>query len=138
LLTSHFLKEAATRFERVPAPLSADAYALLLRAPWSGNVRELKNVIEAAVLATGPEIQAADLQVGQQHSNSTAPSIFLFKEAKQQVIDTFERDFITRALRRHHNNITKAAEEMGMLRQQLQQKIRELGLRAWEEGNTSH
>ncbi len=134
LLASHFLKEAATRFERVPATLSADAYVLLLSVPWPGNVRELKNVIEAAaVLAPGPEIQAADLQMGQQHSNSAVPSTLLFKEAKQQVIDTFERDFITRALRRHRNNITKAAEEMGMLRQQLQQKIRELGLRGWEE-----
>jgi arginine utilization regulatory protein len=49
------------------------------------------------------------------------------------VVAAFERDFVTRALRRHHNNITKAAEEMGMLRQQLQQKIRELGLKGWEE-----
>jgi arginine utilization regulatory protein len=48
-------------------------------------------------------------------------------------METFERDFIARALRRHQGNITKAAEEMGMLRQQLQQKIRELGLKETEE-----
>ncbi len=134
LLASHFLQEAATRPARSPALLSADAYAVLLNAPWPGNVRELKNVIEAAaVLSPGPEIQATDLHIGQQLSNSTPPATFSFKEAKQQVIDAFERDFITRALRRHHHNITKAAEEMGMLRQQLQQKVRELGLKDGEE-----
>jgi DNA-binding NtrC family response regulator len=50
-------------------------------------------------------------------------------------METFERDFIARALRRHQGNITKAAEEMGMLRQQLQQKIRELGLRGEDENS---
>ncbi|MBI3302388.1 MAG: hypothetical protein HYZ72_09990 [Deltaproteobacteria bacterium] len=36
-------------------------------------------------------------------------------------------------MRRHQGNITRAAEEMGLHRQQLQQKIRELGLKGWEE-----
>jgi DNA-binding NtrC family response regulator len=56
LLASHFLQEAATRFERVPPTLSANAYALLLTRPWPGGVRDSKNVMEAAaVLATGPD-----------------------------------------------------------------------------------
>ena len=49
-----------------------------------------------------------------------------------QVINAFERDLVTRMPRRHHGNITKAAEEMDT-RQQLQQKIRELGIQGWEE-----
>jgi transcriptional regulator with PAS, ATPase and Fis domain len=54
------------------------------------------------------------------------------------VVEAFERDFISRALRRHQGNITRAAAEMGLHRQQLQQKIRELGLREWgEEGETA-
>ena len=48
------------------------------------------------------------------------------------MVETFERDFILRALRRHNSNITRAAAEMGLHRQQLQQKIRELGLREGE------
>jgi DNA-binding NtrC family response regulator len=134
LLATHFLTEITSRYERGPIILSADAYGLLLSAPWPGNVRELKNMIEAAaVLSTGPEIQAADLRLGGQTNAADPGEALSFKEAKQRVIDTFERDFISRALRRHQGNITRAAEEMGLHRQQLQQKIRDLELQGWEE-----
>jgi DNA-binding NtrC family response regulator len=134
LLATHFLKEVTSRYRSGPATLSPDAYGLLLSAPWPGNVRELKNVIEAAaVLATGPEIQAADLRVGQPARTVELSGTPTFREAKQQAVAAFERDFISRALRHHHGNITKAAEEMGLHRQQLQQKIRELGLKTGEE-----
>jgi len=45
------------------------------------------------------------------------------------VVEAFERDFLLDALRRHGGNITKAAEEIGMYRQNLQQKLRELGIK---------
>ena len=44
------------------------------------------------------------------------------------MVETFERDFLLNALRRHGGNISKAAEEIGMYRQNLQQKMRELGI----------
>jgi transcriptional regulator with GAF, ATPase, and Fis domain len=46
------------------------------------------------------------------------------------VIDRFERNFLAAALARHQGNISKAAEEIGMYRQQLQQKLVELGMDA--------
>jgi transcriptional regulator with GAF, ATPase, and Fis domain len=134
LLATHFLQAVEAQYGGEPRALSPSAHRVLLEAPWPGNVRELKNVIDAAaVLASGSEIDAADLRLSQPavHIPPIAPTT-IFKEAKQQIVDAFERDFITRALRQHHNNITKAAEEMGMHRQQLQQKIRELGLRGWD------
>ncbi len=51
-----------------------------------------------------------------------------FKQAKEQMILAFERDFITRALERHRGNVTRAAEEIGMYRQQLQTKVGKLGI----------
>jgi DNA-binding NtrC family response regulator len=51
-----------------------------------------------------------------------------FREAKERVVEAFERDFLLQALQRHGGNITKAAEEVGMYRQNLQQKMRELGI----------
>jgi transcriptional regulator with PAS, ATPase and Fis domain len=132
LLATHFLKEAASRYRRSPKTLSPEAGSLLFSYPWPGNVRELKNVIEeAVVLAAGEEIQASGLRLGQQAQTLETASL-TFKEAKQQVVEAFEHDFISRALRRHQGNITRAAAEMGLHRQQLQQKIRELGLREWE------
>jgi two-component system response regulator GlrR len=46
------------------------------------------------------------------------------------MVEQFERDFILQALRRHGGNISKAAEEVGMYRQNFQQKMRELGISA--------
>jgi DNA-binding NtrC family response regulator len=136
LLATHFLKDVVARYGRGPATFSADAYGLLLSATWPGNVRELKNVIEAsAVLAPGPEVRASDLRLNRQYTQAEITTAITFKEAKQQIVDAFERDFITRALQRHQGNVTKAAAEIGMLRQQLQQKIRELGLRDSQAGD---
>ena len=53
-----------------------------------------------------------------------------FREAKEQVIVRFERQFIIDALSRHRGNISKAAEEMGMYRQHLQVKLAEYGIDA--------
>jgi len=136
LLAAHFLKDVAARYGHGPATFSADAYRLLLSATWPGNVRELKNVIEAsAVLAPEPEIRAIDLWLNQPHSPAEATTATTFKEAKQQIVDAFERDFIIRALQRHQGNVTKAAAEIGMLRQQLQQKIRDLELKESQAGD---
>ena len=55
-----------------------------------------------------------------------------FREAKDRLVETFEREFLQQALRRHAGNITKAAEEVGMYRQNFQQKMRELGIKIRE------
>jgi DNA-binding NtrC family response regulator len=139
LLATHFLQEAASRYRRSPKTLSPEACSLLFSYPWPGNIRELKNVIEeAVVLSAGEEIRASDLRFSQQAQSAETANPLAFKEAKQQVVEAFERDFISRALRRHQGNITRAAAELGLHRQQLQQKIRELGLREWgEEGESA-
>src|SRR5690554_3487454 len=62
LLIDHFLKQAAQRFKREPKPLSGDALRACLTHEWRGNVRELRSAVEQALLlASGPEITAADL-----------------------------------------------------------------------------
>jgi len=135
LLIDRFLSEAATRFGRQPKPLTDDALRACMTRRWKGNVRELKSTIEQALLlAPGAEIAEADLfgdgatpAPSEPSANGAAGS---FREAKDRVVAAFERDFILGALRRHGGNITKAAEEVGMYRQNFQQKMRELGITA--------
>jgi DNA-binding NtrC family response regulator len=140
LLVDRFLKDAAERFGRPVKPLASDALRACVARRWKGNVRELRSAIEQALLlAPGPEITAADL-VGDAAASGTAPPAdvpapanggsLTFREAKDQMVATFERDFIVGALKRHGGNITKAAEEVGMYRQNFQQKMRELGITA--------
>lgn len=132
VIPPQFYCAAATLVLRIPKSLSAEAYHCVLNHPWPGNVRDLKNELEAAlVLSAGDEIQAADLRLGRPVSSSNGLTSGTFKEAKQQMVETFERGFIIRALCQHKGNIRHAATEIGLRRQQLQQKIRELGLKDW-------
>jgi DNA-binding NtrC family response regulator len=132
LLIEHFLAAAVTRLKRDSRRLTPAAYRTLCAHEWKGNVRELEHAIEQAVaLASGPEIDVGDLpasvNAGGEPATSTDES-GTFKEAKQRVIERFERQFIHEALERHRGNISKAAEEMGMYRQHLQLKLAEYGI----------
>ena len=137
LLVDHFLKEAAARFKRPANPLTADAMRACVAHRWKGNVRELRSAVEQALLlAPGAEITEADL-LGDKTAAPTAanPTVaaempVAFREAKDRAVADFERAFLVQALRRNGGNITKAAEEIGMYRQNLQQKMRELGITA--------
>ena len=113
--------------------MSEGALARLVRHGWPGNVRELRNVVEqAAVLAPGDRIEESDLRLGVAtpgEGKAIAPGSS-FAEAKRQVVDHFERTFLTDALALHHGNVSQTAAAIGMVRQSLQQKLKELGLRA--------
>jgi DNA-binding NtrC family response regulator len=129
-LAARFLAQLAERHERPPRRLTPGALAHLARHAWPGNVRELRNVIErAAVLAAGEEIEAAELALDAPREAAGDPEALPFGEAKRSAIEQFERSYLLRALRAHEGNISRTAEAIGMVRQSLQQKIRELGLR---------
>jgi len=140
LLIQHFLTEAAKRYNRPVKPLSGDALRACMTHPWKGNIRELRSVVEQALLlAAGDEITPTDLFGGdpavRAASTPEAELPTTFKDAKQRIVEDFERDFLTRALARHGGNISKTAEEIGMYRQNLQQKMRELGINASDDGD---
>jgi DNA-binding NtrC family response regulator len=132
-LAMRFLEQLAERHGRPGRRLAPSALAALAAHGWPGNVRELRNVVErAAVLAAGDEIAAADLMLAGTRSTGAAAGDggdAGFAEAKRTAIDQFERAFLLRALRENDGNISRTAEAIGMVRQSLQQKIRELGLR---------
>jgi len=135
-LSDRFLGQVADRLERDKKRLAADALARLSRHDWPGNVRELRNVLErSAVLTSGDEIGASDLQLdgAAVEVASLSPDLELpFSEAKKQTVERFERQFLSEALREHEGNVSRTANAIGMVRQSLQQKIRELGLKADE------
>ena len=58
-----------------------------------------------------------------------------FRDAKRHTVESFERAYLIKALREHGGNVSRTAEAIGMVRQSLQQKIRELDLRSedWNE-----
>jgi DNA-binding NtrC family response regulator len=135
-LVARFLAQLAERLDRDPKPIAPDALARLAQHGWPGNVRELRNVVEqAAVLAPGDAIEASDLRLPATESMPAPPAQELpFSEAKRQTVADFERGYLLAALRRNGGNVSRTAAAIGMVRQSLQQKIRELGLRSEEWG----
>jgi len=135
LLVASFLKQLGARHQR-NARLGREAMELLRRYDWPGNVRELRNALERTlVLAGGEEITPADLpEEIRQGTGAVAGSrnpggdSYLteadFREAKRK----FEVAYLKRKLEEHHWNVSKTAAEVGLHRQSLQEKLRELGI----------
>ena len=141
-LAQRFLEEVTDRLGREKKKIGEGALARLAQYSWPGNVRELQNVIEqATVLTTGDIIEEPDLRLSEGRSVARPAEVvdpdLPFSDAKKRAVETFERAFLLRALRENDGNISRAAESIGMVRQSLQQKIRELGLRSedWTNGN---
>ncbi len=132
-LVERFMDRLGARLGREKKRVSDAAMARLARHEWPGNVRELRNVIEqASVLASGEQIEEADLRLPVTAGAATAGNVVAapFAEAKHRAVEEFERTYLAMALKRHGGNISQTAEAIGMARQSLQQKLKELGLRA--------
>ena len=111
-LVDHFVRRHAGRMGKRIDGLAVEALSLLERAPWTGNVRELENTIErAVVLALKPTISVEDVTFmgAAAPSQTSLPSLVL-----KQNLDWVERETVRRALE-HARGIKKdAAETMGI------------------------
>jgi DNA-binding NtrC family response regulator len=141
-LAVRFLSQLGARAPQASRSLSPEALARLARHDWPGNVRELRNVVEqAAVLAEGPAVEPADLgldgDAGQGLLPRFDPEQVPFSDAKRRVVTAFERAYLLGALRRNGGNVSRTARTLGMVRQSLQQKIREHDLRSedWKQAS---
>ena len=103
----------------------------LKRWTWPGNIRELQNVIERAViLSTGPNLVLPMQDV--QPRTDDVPPIKEVATASTAPVTTFqdaERDAILRALRDSNGVVSGAATRLGLRRTTLQSKMRRLGIR---------
>ena len=103
LLATHFLRRLAERYKKPVPTLAPDAMALLIAAPWPGNVRQLLNLLEQALALTTTSVIPATLVQGalREDAGMLAP----FEEARKQ----FERDYLVRLLKITGGNVTQAA-----------------------------
>jgi DNA-binding NtrC family response regulator len=139
LLAETFTRAAAERYGLPPRQVAQSALRRLVEHEWPGNVRELKNTIDrAAIMAEGEELRSQDLpdeviaradksisdNAGSGENGLAVPFTADFREDRRE----FERRYISRCLEHTQGNVTKAAEILGMHRQSLQHKLRQLGL----------
>ena len=140
LLAVHFLKKYAEEMGKAIKGFTPEAMERLMRYPWPGNVRELENVVERTVVMIDDEMIRVEHLIlpGQQEKEILENQIPMtsgeLKEIKKQVrekaVEEIERAFILSALERHQWNVTRAAEEVGMLRPNFQALMRKYNLRA--------
>ncbi|MDR4507167.1 MAG: sigma-54 dependent transcriptional regulator [Candidatus Brocadiaceae bacterium] len=135
LLTNRFIHYFTEKHQKNIESISPEAMKVLLSYHWPGNVRQLKNAIESAVVLTNNKILGIDdlpEEIRQSENHFVPPHIsgqaLSFRDAKRFVIENFERDFIKRKLDENGGNISQTAEALDMHRQNLQQKMRELNI----------
>jgi two-component system response regulator FlrC len=140
-LAERLLQRACAALGRRPLRLDPGARALLHRARWTGNVRELANALErAAILAEGDAVGARDLTIpglGERDGSAVLPAApgsgphpaapAESAGAPRPLVD-LERAAIEAALRFHAGNRTRAAEALGIGVRTLYDKIKRYGL----------
>jgi DNA-binding NtrC family response regulator len=144
LLSVHFLKKYAEEIGKTIKGFTPEAMGKLMKYPWPGNVRELENVIErTVVMMENEEMVRVDHLIlpGQQEKEGLGNPIPMTSEelkelkkvAREKAVEDIEKAFVLNALERHQWNVTRAAEEVGMLRPNFQALMRKYNLRAREE-----
>jgi DNA-binding NtrC family response regulator len=122
-LIEHFLGESARRLGQSAKRLLPEARTLLLRHPWPGNVRQLRNVIErASIMASGPLIRSEDLPAELRAEPATVAVA-----APMASLAAVEKAHILRVLERCGGNKKQAAEVLEIDRSTLYAKLRQYG-----------
>lgn len=141
-IARHLLERQAERIGRSPVGLADDAVALLEAQDWPGNVRQLRNVLEAAsifaadgritaadvvrVLENGPAMSRPDAPVGAADDPFRGPfDAPTFEQFKNEA----EALFFSTRLDRNGGNVKRTAEELGMQRSHLYKKLDRYGLK---------
>jgi len=123
-LARRFLAQAAAAAGRAPPTLAADAVARLRGHAWPGNIRELRNVVERAlILGDGDAIAAADLPLGS--SGAAASSAPSGLSADEQA----ERQRIVEVMAEVGGNQTRAARKLEMARGTLIERLKRYGIK---------
>lgn len=139
LLVSHFLKKYTAEIGKEIRGIAPDALTFLEEYPFPGNVRELENTIErAVVLVEGDIISKEDLELADGEEQEVSLGGYVptsseeLKEMKRDVrgkaVETIEKAFVMSALERNNWNVTRAAEETGILRPNFQGMMKRLGI----------
>lgn len=131
LLVERFWEELALKYKRAGPELTSSAIVRLEAMPWPGNVRQLRSTVERMfVLARGASVSLEDVEAAVEPvpERETCPDDLLdtgdYREARRR----FEVAYLSRKLQEHGGNVTRTAAAVGLERQSLQEKIRQLGI----------
>jgi DNA-binding NtrC family response regulator len=132
VLIRHFLEELNSKNEKPVNGISNEAINTLQIYQWPGNVRELQNIISRAFYLCNSEIiQKQDLPLPITNNQYSANKDMLdlsYKNAKEQIIEKFELEYLSHHLRINEGNISKTAEECGLDRRSIHRLIKKYNI----------
>ncbi len=121
-LATRFVLELSRRAGKRPRPVPREVVATLERYPWPGNIRELRNALERALILSQGGVIALDHLPGEvRTARPTGP-----ERPRKASLDAIERDHILKVLEDANGNRTRAAELLGISRSTLKRKLAEL------------
>ncbi|HUS65652.1 MAG TPA: sigma 54-interacting transcriptional regulator [Kofleriaceae bacterium] len=124
---------AAARPADLPIHIPPETIAAMAAYDWPGNVRQLRNVLERAAIVAGgghitPELLGLDrANAAPGRDLEQAATDLPFKEAKQRLVDAWEREYVERLLRQADGNVTVAARVAGLARVHLHRLLKKHG-----------
>jgi len=124
--TSHFLQKFNQEMKRRIISIDAATLEIFSDYHWPGNIRELQNVLERAVVLAPEETITPDLlppQLSQKGEDDISPGITL-----EDALKKFKREFISQTLSLTKNNQSQAAKLLGIQRTYLNKLIKDLGI----------
>ena len=132
-LTAAFVQEFSTRFQKRVSGLSPGAERLLNNAPWTGNIRELRNVIErACMLSEGRILSEREVLAalgGTRPAAAPAPTAESTAPEPEEIMPEVDRNAIELALQQVGGNRSAAARKLGISRRALYRRLDTFGLR---------
>jgi two-component system, NtrC family, response regulator AtoC len=126
LLAQYFMQRFAEEFRKPVKGLDDAAMQLLMQHPWPGNIRELRNAIERAVLLSQGELLGRDLFLSVQGEVDLDDSFRLPHGGVN--LEHLERNLVVQALERTGGNQTQAARLLGLNRDQIRYRIEKFGI----------
>ena len=133
LLIDYFFKKYSKQNQKAISDISKEARNLLLHYSYPGNVRELENLIErAVVLCRGEVITTQDLPFHLMEGKPERPWEFPKVKTLPESLEEVERDLILKALHQHQGIQTKAAESLGISERVLRYKMKKYKIRSNE------
>jgi DNA-binding NtrC family response regulator len=129
LLARHFLDLCARSYRTGPVALTDRALAWLQDQPWPGNIRQLKQTIERAVLVLdGDRLDAADLVALSGLEERDARGGAALPSPGSMTLDEMEKAMIVKCMRHYEGNVTRVAEALGLSRAALYRRFEKYGL----------
>jgi len=128
VLADHFLQKFNQELQKRMDSIDPAALEILSDHNWPGNIRELQNVLERAVVLAPSETVTTDLlppQLGQRRKEDISPGIPL-----EDAIKRFKKEFISQTLSLTQNNQSQAARILGIQRTYLNKLIKDLEIGA--------